>query len=56
MIESKELVSEKEWIKHIDSLISKGKSTKEELKKKLINAVKKRIPKKKFGIFFSGSR
>ena len=55
MIESKkELITEKEWIKDINSLKSKGKSTKKELKEKLIAAVKKRIPKKKFGIFFSG--
>jgi asparagine synthase (glutamine-hydrolysing) len=55
MIESKDkLISEKEWIKHINSLKSKGKSTKAELKEKIISAVKKRIPKSKFGIFFSG--
>ncbi|MBW2981838.1 diphthine--ammonia ligase [Candidatus Woesearchaeota archaeon] len=55
MIESKkELISEKEWIKHIDSLKTNKKSNKEELKKQIVNAVKKRIPKSRFGIFFSG--
>ena len=55
MIESKDkLISEKQWIKHINSLKTKGKSTKKELKEKIVNAVKKRIPKKKSGIFFSG--
>jgi len=55
MIESKkELISEREWIKHIDSLKTDKRSDKEELKKQIINAVKKRIPKSKFGIFFSG--
>ncbi|MBW2966745.1 ATP-binding protein, partial [Candidatus Woesearchaeota archaeon] len=55
MIESKkELISEKEWIKHINSLKTSKKTTKTELKKQIINAVKKRIPKKRFGIFFSG--
>jgi asparagine synthase (glutamine-hydrolysing) len=55
MIESKkELISEKEWIKHIDSLKTNKKSTKEELKKQIVGAVRKRIPKERFGIFFSG--
>ncbi len=55
MIESKDkLIPEKEWIKHINNLKSKGKSSKKELKEKLIAAVKKRIPKSRFGIFFSG--
>jgi asparagine synthase (glutamine-hydrolysing) len=48
------LVGEKEWIKHIESLKTKGKSSKEELKKQIIEAVKKRIPKQRFGILFSG--
>jgi asparagine synthase (glutamine-hydrolysing) len=50
----KKLISEKEWIKHINSLKSKGKSGKKELKEKLVSSVKKMIPSKKFGIFFSG--
>ncbi|MBW2977349.1 hypothetical protein KY331_00740 [Candidatus Woesearchaeota archaeon] len=48
------LISEKEWIKHIDSLKTKAKATKAELKKQLITSIKKRIQKKKFGIMFSG--
>jgi len=48
------LIDENEWNKHIDSLKVKGKATKEELKAKIISAVEKRIPKEKFGIFFSG--
>ncbi len=48
------LVGEKEWVEHIKSLNVKGKATKEELKNKIISSVEKRIPKKKFGIFFSG--
>jgi asparagine synthase (glutamine-hydrolysing) len=54
MIEQWVGINEEEWIKHIDSLKSKGKSSKEDLKKIIINAVKKRIPKKRFGILFSG--
>jgi len=54
IIRNNKLIPEKEWIKHIDSLKTEGKVTKSELKKEIINAIKKRIPKKKFGIFFSG--
>jgi asparagine synthase (glutamine-hydrolysing) len=54
IIKNGELVSEKDWIKHIDSLREKGTATKEELKEAIIDAVRKRIPEKRFGIFFSG--
>lgn len=46
------IISEDKWNKHIDSLKTSAK--KDNLKEKLVDAVKKRIPKKKFGIFFSG--
>jgi len=48
------MLSEKAWTRHINSLKIKGKTTKTELKKKLVNAVVERLPKKKFGIMFSG--
>lgn len=55
ILENCELMPEKEWIKYIEELEKKSeKSTKEEVKKALIEAVKKRIPKQKFGILFSG--
>jgi len=47
-------ISDKDWIKHIDSLKSKGRVSKEELKKVIVKSIKERIPKKKFGILFSG--
>ncbi|MBI4918900.1 hypothetical protein HY837_03155 [archaeon] len=48
-------LNEKEWIEYITSLESKVKpSNKEGVKTALINAVKSRIPKEHFGIFFSG--
>ncbi|MBN2112097.1 diphthine--ammonia ligase [Candidatus Woesearchaeota archaeon] len=49
-----ELISEDKWNRHIDSLKTSVKSGKKELKEKLVEFVSKRIPKKKFGIFFSG--
>ncbi len=49
------LISEKQWIKKIIQLEkSAKKSTKQQLKKAIVNAVNKNIPKKKFGILFSG--
>ncbi|MBI2565374.1 hypothetical protein HYV79_05340 [Candidatus Woesearchaeota archaeon] len=49
------LMPEKEWQNYIMQLEKESKpSNKEEVKKALIDAVKKRIPNKKFGIFFSG--
>lgn len=62
-IKSNKLVTEKGWTERIDSLRSKElvkdneeakEEAKIELKKKLIESIKKRIPDKKFGIFFSG--
>ncbi len=48
-------LNEKEWQEHIVSLEKKTKfSSKEEVKEAILNAVKSRIPKKHFGIFFSG--
>ena len=47
-------INEKDWIKYIDSLKSKGNASKEELKKIIVKSIKERIPKKKFGILFSG--
>lgn len=53
------LIPEEEWVKAINSLKSKEviedkKKVKGELKALLISAVEKRIPDKKFGVFFSG--
>ena len=48
------MISEKAWIKHIESLKTNKKTTKAELKKALINAITERIPSKRFGILFSG--
>jgi asparagine synthase (glutamine-hydrolysing) len=48
------MISEKQWIKKIDSLKTKGKTTKKELKKALVSAISDSLPKKKFGIMFSG--
>ena len=46
---------EKDWVKHIESLEKITKpSTEDEVKDAIINAVKKRIPKKHFGVLFSG--
>lgn len=54
----KESKSFSEWKAHISDLKSRTRShseaTKEELKKALIEAVKKRVPKNKFAILFSG--
>ena len=53
------LISEKSWFQQIDDLKSKNlftnqKKVKEELKELFIQAIQKRIPKKKYGVFFSG--
>ena len=48
------MITEKEWNSKIESLKIKGRSDKIILKQKIIDAVKSRIPKKKFGIMFSG--
>jgi asparagine synthase (glutamine-hydrolysing) len=59
MIESKiikkgNLIPEKEWSRHIDSLKSEHKKQKLDFKKEFINAVNKRLHGKRFGILFSG--
>lgn len=57
---NKELVPVKEWNETINSLrlhympLTNKEEAKKALKKKLISSVKKRIPSRKFGIFFSG--
>jgi len=48
------MISEKAWINHIDSLKTKKIASKAELKKALVDAIISRIPKKRFGIMFSG--
>ncbi len=58
-IKNNKLIPEKEWIKLISNLKSKDRfknkqKVKKELREKLIRSVRERIPKKKFGIFFSG--
>ena len=49
------LLPEKQWIKNIVELEKASKkSTKKQVEKALVEAVKKRIPKKKFGVLLSG--
>ena len=48
------MISEKAWKKHIDSLKTRKKYSKNELEEAIVKAVLDRIPKKKFGILFSG--
>ncbi|MBW3014134.1 hypothetical protein KY335_02725 [Candidatus Woesearchaeota archaeon] len=55
-------MDQKEWIKHIQKLREETEALpkkdeeelKQELKKAVVDAIKKRIPKEKFAIFFSG--
>jgi len=60
MVKKGKLVSKKEWEKHIESLKSttgltnNKKVIKKILKQKIIAAVAKLLPKKRFGILFSG--
>jgi diphthine-ammonia ligase len=59
IVKNGELVSFEEWSEYIDSLRKKEAINDEKkavslLKDIFVEAVKKRIPKKKFGIFFSG--
>jgi len=59
ILESEKLISYYSWSKYIDSLrtdeiINNEKQAVSKLKIILMNAVKKRIPKEKFGILFSG--
>lgn len=58
-LKGNDLITEKEWIEEINSLKSREVIENEEeagkkLRKKLISAIKKRIPAEKFGILFSG--
>ena len=55
LVENYELIPESSWQKHIDELRkATASSTKEELKKTIVDSIKKLVPRKKFGIFFSG--
>jgi diphthine-ammonia ligase len=59
VIENKELVPYTQWCKYIDSLRTEESINDEKKAIKVLlslfeNAVKKRIPKEKFGVFFSG--
>jgi len=58
-LKNNKLIPEKEWIKSIDNLSSElivknKKLAKEQLRELLVQAVKKRIPNHRFGVFFSG--
>ncbi len=54
-LEAGRLPAEDKWKEHIEELCEQTKpSCKEEVKKALISAVEKRIPKEKFGLFLSG--
>lgn len=54
-LEAGRLPAENSWKEHIEELCKKTKpACKEEVKQALISAVGKRIPKEKFGLFFSG--
>ncbi|MBW2973482.1 hypothetical protein KY346_03765 [Candidatus Woesearchaeota archaeon] len=49
------LIPEKKWIKNLVELEKASKkSTKKQVEKALVEAVRKRIPKKKFGVLLSG--
>ncbi len=53
--EAGKLPSQEKWEKHIDELRQQTiPSTKEKVKEALLNAVEKRVPKEKFGLFLSG--
>ncbi len=56
VVDEKGLVPEDVWKKVVDDIKSKtsGKADKERLKQSIIEAVKKRIPKEPFAVFFSG--
>lgn len=54
-LEQGTLFAEKDWQDYINTLKSKtNSSSKDEVKSVLVAAVNKRIPKNKFGVFFSG--
>jgi len=48
------MISEPEWKKFIEGLRVEGRASQEELKEAIVNSIKKKIPKEKFGIMFSG--
>lgn len=48
------MISESEWKKFIEGLRVEGRASQDELKDAIVNAIKKNIPKEKFGIMFSG--
>jgi len=52
IIKNNNLINEKEWLKHIETL-NKNKQ-KLNFKREFIKSIKKRLPKAKFGILFSG--
>lgn len=50
-----QITTEEEWKKYIELLEAEtGQSTKEELKQKILKAIKEKIPNEKFGVFLSG--
>ena len=54
-VENAELIPEAEWNLYIEGLKSRvGKASEKELENSLTEAIKSRIPNRKFGIFFSG--
>ena len=59
IIKNKRLVGRKNWENYIEGLKSNTtaknkKQIKKQLKQKLVEAVSKRLPKKRFGLLFSG--
>lgn len=48
------MISEREWVNFIESCKVKGSYNEKRLKEAIVEAIKKRIPSEKFGIFFSG--
>lgn len=52
ILKKNQLIDETEWINHIKTL--KTKKQKLDFKKEFLDAVKKRLPKKRFGVLFSG--
>lgn len=61
ILKNGKFVSKKEWEKYIEALKSESNAIiedkrviKKQIKQKIIDAIKKRIPDKKFGVLFSG--
>lgn len=52
IIKDNKLIAEKDWIEHVEAL--KASKQKFDFKQVFVDAIKKRIPKKKFGVLFSG--